>query len=38
MWTQAWRRLHKKGKDEGVTKKKYENGFTEIDKFNMHML
>jgi large subunit ribosomal protein L24e len=22
MWTQAWRRLHKKGKDEGVIRKK----------------
>lgn len=22
MWTQSWRRLHKKGKDEGATKKK----------------
>lgn len=22
MWTQAWRRLHKKGKDEGVVRKK----------------
>lgn len=22
MWTQAWRRLHKKGKDEGVARKK----------------
>jgi hypothetical protein len=22
MWTQAWRRLNKKGKDEGVSKKK----------------
>ena len=25
MWTQTWRRLNKKGKDEGVTKKKYVN-------------
>ena len=23
MWTQAWRRLNKKGKEEGVVKKKY---------------
>ena len=22
MWTQSWRRLNKKGKDEGVTKKR----------------
>jgi large subunit ribosomal protein L24e len=22
MWTQAWRRLNKKGKDEGIVKKK----------------
>ena len=22
MWTQSWRRLHKKGKDEGIVKKK----------------
>lgn len=23
MWTQTWRRLNKKGKDEGIAKKKY---------------
>ena len=25
MWTQAWRRLNKKGKDEGVVRKRYYN-------------